>query len=60
MMRKSFLKDEAAACRELAKHFTGRPEEPFLLRIASAMDDLAYLKDAGVPDVRKCSGMPPN
>jgi len=35
------LEEEAASCRQMAKHFAGRPEEPFLLRVASAMDELA-------------------
>jgi hypothetical protein len=38
------LHREAAACRKLAKEHLGRPEEPFLLKIASAMEELALVR----------------
>lgn len=37
------LRREAASCRETAKQFVGRPEAPFLLRMASAFDELALI-----------------
>lgn len=40
MLKKS-LEKEAASCRELAKEFAGRAEGPFLLRLASVMEELA-------------------
>jgi len=42
-MRKISLKKEAALCREMAKEFAGRPEGPFLLRIASELEELALI-----------------
>lgn len=32
---------EAAACRTQAQEFAGRPEETFLLRLASAFEEIA-------------------
>lgn len=40
MLKKS-LEKEAESCRELAKEFAGRAEGPFLLRLASVMEELA-------------------
>jgi hypothetical protein len=37
------LEKEAAACRQLAQRYVGKPEEPFLLRIASAFEELALI-----------------
>ena len=37
------LRREAASCRETAKQFVGKPEAPFLLRMASAFDELALI-----------------
>jgi hypothetical protein len=45
-MRTESLVNEAAKCRRQAKEFAGRPEQPFLLSVASAFEDLA-LKGAG-------------
>jgi hypothetical protein len=42
-MRKLCLRREAATCRVLATEFAGHPEEPFLLRIASELEELALL-----------------
>jgi hypothetical protein len=42
-MRKISLKKEAASCRAMAKEYAGRPEEPFLLRIASELEELALI-----------------
>lgn len=44
-MRTELLAIEAAKCRRQAKKFVGRPEQPFLLSVASAFEDLA-LRDA--------------
>ena len=38
------LQREAAACRSLAKEHVGRREEPFLLKVASAMEELALIR----------------
>jgi hypothetical protein len=40
-MQTQSLSKEAAKCREQAKEFAGRPEQPFLLSVASAFEDLA-------------------
>ena len=39
-MRNEF-ESEAAACRTQAQEFAGRPEETFLLRLASAFEEIA-------------------
>jgi hypothetical protein len=39
------LASEASACRSLAKEFEGRPEAPFLLRLASEFDQLAATRE---------------
>lgn len=33
--------EEAAKCRAQADEFAGQPEQPFLLRLSEAFDDLA-------------------
>ena len=38
------LEKEAAHCRVIATEFAGRPEEPFLLQLASAMEELAHIR----------------
>ena len=35
------FKEQAESCRKQASEFVGRPEAPFLLRVASAFDELA-------------------
>ena len=35
------LTTEAAECRRWAREFAGRPEQPFLLQLAVAFDELA-------------------
>lgn len=35
------FKEQAEKCRRQAGEFAGRPEAPFLLRVASAFDELA-------------------
>jgi hypothetical protein len=35
------FKEQAEHCRSQANEYAGRPEAPFLLRIASAFDELA-------------------
>jgi hypothetical protein len=42
-MRHKSLEREAEACRALAKKFAGRPEEPFLFKLASALDEVAAM-----------------
>lgn len=41
---------EALRCRDQAKTFAGRPEESFLLRVATAFDELAQITK---PQLRK-------
>ena len=36
-----YLEAEAKKCRDIAAEFTGRPEGPFLLNVASAFEELA-------------------
>ena len=38
------LREEAAHCREKAIEFSGQPEERFLLKLASAMEELALVQ----------------
>ena len=35
------FREQAEQCRRQANEFAGRPEAPFLLRVASAFDELA-------------------
>jgi hypothetical protein len=46
-MRTEILANEAAKCRRQAKEFAGRPEQPFLLSVAEAFDDLALKESRG-------------
>jgi hypothetical protein len=39
------FKEQADKCRQQASEFAGKPEAPFLLRVASAFDDLAVQTD---------------
>src|SRR3954452_2544695 len=43
MMRS--LAQDAATCRLMASEFTGRPEQPFLLKLARAFEELAMITD---------------
>jgi hypothetical protein len=53
-MQKRALRKEAELCRRLARQYAGRPEEPFLLRIAGAMDELAIIEpEAGLHAPRR-------
>lgn len=36
------LAEQAAACRAQAAEFAGKPEQPLLLRISEAFDELAH------------------
>ena len=40
------FKEQAENCRKQAGEFAGRPEAPFLLRVATAFDELAIEADA--------------
>lgn len=40
-VRTMLLKEQAERCRLQANQYVGRPEAPFLLRVASAFDELA-------------------
>jgi hypothetical protein len=40
---------EAVKCRVQAEEFAGKPEQPFLLRLASAFEELAQIERGGMP-----------
>lgn len=40
------FREQAEKCRRQAGEFVGRPEAPFLLRVATAFDELASEADA--------------
>jgi hypothetical protein len=40
------FREQAEKCRRQACEYMGRPEAPFLLRVASAFDELAMEADA--------------
>lgn len=40
------FKEEADSCRRKANEYIGRPEAPFLLKVASAFDELAVRTDS--------------
>ena len=40
------FKEQAENCRQQASDFAGRPEAPFLLRVASAFDELALVRES--------------
>ncbi len=42
-MRKEFI-SEAAKCRAQAKQYVGRPEESFLLRVATGFEELGQVR----------------
>jgi len=42
------FKEQAENCRLQATQYVGRPEAPFLLRVASAFDELAVTTKSGV------------
>ena len=42
------FKEQADSCRKQASEFIGKPEAPFLLRVASAFDELATENEAGL------------
>ena len=42
------FKEQAENCRKQANEFAGRPEAPFLLRVASAFDELALECEASL------------
>jgi len=39
------FKEQAESCRRQANQYAGRPEAPFLLRVAQAFDELATSVD---------------
>jgi len=41
------FKDQAEKCRRQATQYVGRAEAPFLLRVASAFDELAVRANSG-------------
>lgn len=44
-MRQEVLERHADECRKMIPEFAGRPEEPFLLQLASAFEQLALKED---------------
>ena len=40
---------EAVKCRVQAEEVAGKPEQPFLLRLASAFEELAQIERGGPP-----------
>ncbi|HEV2594241.1 MAG TPA: hypothetical protein VGU01_03475 [Sphingomicrobium sp.] len=42
------LAREAAHCRKQARQFEGRPEQPFLLRLSEAFDELSLRESSSV------------
>jgi hypothetical protein len=40
------FREQADKCRAQASEFAGKPEAPFLLRVASAFDELAMESDS--------------
>ena len=42
------FKEQAENCRRQATQYVGRAEAPFLLRVASAFDELAVRANSGV------------
>ena len=53
------FKEQAEKCRRQAGEFAGRPEAPFLLRVASAFDELAMEADARLITGRAHKSAPP-
>jgi len=49
-MRVKSMKSEALVCRAMAKKYAGRPEEPFLLKVASTFEELALVAHAEAAD----------
>jgi hypothetical protein len=43
------MTEEAACCRKDAQQYVGRPEQPFLLRLADAFEDLALISRTPLP-----------
>lgn len=50
------LASEAEECRRLIPEFSGRPEEPFLLKLASAFEELALQEDLRSTEARTQDG----
>jgi hypothetical protein len=50
-MQAELMAEEAQVCRAQAALFPNRPEQPFLLKLAAAFDELALEKDAERPRV---------
>lgn len=56
------FREQAEQCRKQASEYAGRPEAPFLLRVASAFDELAIEADARLitrPDRAAVQSAPP-
>jgi hypothetical protein len=53
-MRGSFA-DEASRCRSQAAEFAGKPEQPFLLKLSAAFEELALIRN-GEPQAHSPRG----
>ncbi|MEP7129703.1 MAG: hypothetical protein ABI770_01095 [Sphingomicrobium sp.] len=42
------FEEQAESCRRQATQYAGRPEAPFLLRVASAFDELATVDSTAI------------
>jgi hypothetical protein len=49
---------EAVKCRVQAEEFAGKPEQPFLLRLASAFEELAQIERGGPRTLRRVVSAP--
>ena len=56
-MSQRSIEKEAEACRALAKKFAGQPEEPFLFKLASALDEVAAMESQQLSS-RSANGPP--
>ena len=54
------FREQAQSCRQQASEFIGRPEAPFLLRVASAFDDLARSTEASLIRPAQRTASPPH
>jgi hypothetical protein len=52
-MRVEELADEARECQKWALEYLGRPEHPFLLKLAETFDELARLQSGPRPSNKR-------
>jgi hypothetical protein len=56
VMRMRSMKREAVVCRAMARGYAGRPEEPFLLKVANTFEELALVTDVASTGLRTDRG----